>query len=209
ESTDPIRFGHGDMKEWKRLRYLSIEHSDPSGGPDRPGSRSMEYAANDYAVAVMARGLHHDEDAKLFEERAGNWKKFWYADAVDHTEGGDIKGFIWMKHADGRWKENFNPRLVGTWYTDNFYEASTWTYSLYVPQDTRELIKTVGGKDAFKKRLDLFFAGDLSKRTRYRYDVGNEPGFLTPYLYNWIDEQSSTARTIRQVLDASYHSGLT
>jgi predicted alpha-1,2-mannosidase len=52
ESTDPIRYGRGDMEEWKRLGYLSIEHSDPAGGPDRPGSRSMEYAANDYAVAT-------------------------------------------------------------------------------------------------------------------------------------------------------------
>jgi predicted alpha-1,2-mannosidase len=209
ESTDPIRFGRGDIDEWKRLGYLSIEHSDPAGGPDRPGSRSMEYAANDYAVTLMASGLHHDDDAKLFRARAANWKKFWYPEAVDHTEAGDIKGFIWMKHADGRWKENFNPRLVGTWYTDNFYEASTWTYSLYVPQDTRELIKTVGGDEPFKKRLDLFFAEDLSKRSRYRYDVGNEPGFLAPYLYNWIGNQSSTARTIHAVLAASYHSGPT
>ena len=80
------------------------------------------------------------------------------AEATDHTEGGDILGFIWMKHDDGRWKENFDPRLVGTWFTDNFYEASTWTYSLYVPQDTRELIGTVGGPAAFSKRLDLFFS---------------------------------------------------
>ncbi len=56
ESTNSIRFGRGDMEEWKRLGYLSIEHSDPAGGPDRPGSRSMEYAANDYAVALMAEG---------------------------------------------------------------------------------------------------------------------------------------------------------
>jgi predicted alpha-1,2-mannosidase len=207
ESTDAIRFGRGDMDEWKRLGYLSIEHSDPAGGPDRPGSRSMEYAANDYAVALMAKGLHHGADAKLFTERAGNWKKLWDTEAVDSTEGGDIKGFVWMKHADGRWKENFNPRLVGTWYTDNFYEASTWTYSLYVPQDVRELIRTIGGDVAFKKRLDLFFAETATSRRRYRYDVGNEPGFLAPYLYNWIGMQSSTARTIRSVLASSYHSG--
>ncbi|WP_263416518.1 GH92 family glycosyl hydrolase [Terriglobus albidus] len=207
ESADPIRFGRGDMEEWKKLGYLSIEHSDPAGGPDRPGSRSMEYAANDYAVALMAKGLHHDADAKLFAERSSNWKKLWYPEAVDHTEGGDIKGFIWMKHADGSWKEHFDPRLVGTWYTDNFYEASTWTYSLYVPQDVRELIKTIGGDVAFKKRLDLFFSETGEHRFRYRYDVGNEPGFLTPYLYNWIGEQSSTAKTIHAVLDASYHSG--
>ncbi len=207
ESTDPIRFGRGDMNEWKRLGYLSIEHSDPAGGPDRPGSRSMEYAANDYAVALMAKGLGHNSDAALFSARAANWKKLWDSDALDHTEAGDIHGFIWMKHDDGRWKENFDPRLVGTWYTDNFYEASTWTYSLYVPQDTRELIRTIGGLPAFRKRLDLFFSEAATTHKRYRYDVGNEPGFLAPYLYNWIGEQSSTARTIHKILDESYHSG--
>jgi len=207
ESTSAIRFGRGDMEEWKHLGYLSIEHSDPAGGPDRPGSRSMEYAANDYAVGMMAKGLHHDSDAAMFLKRAGNWKQLWDADARDHTEGGDIRGFIWMKHDDGRWKENFDPRLVGTWYTDNFYEASTWTYSLYVPQDTRELIRTAGGAAAFRKRVDLFFSESASPHQRYRYDVGNEPGFLAPYLYNWIGQQSSTARTVRTILDESYHSG--
>jgi predicted alpha-1,2-mannosidase len=206
ESTAPIRYGRGDIEEWKRLGYLSIEHSDPAGGPDRPGSRSMEYAANDYAVALMARGLHHLADAKQFMDRAENWKKLWDADAVDHAEGGDVKGFVWMRHDDGRWKENFNPHLVGTWYQDNFYEATTWTYSLYVPQDVRGLIQIDGGASAFKKRLDLFFARGAAGR--YRYDVGNEPGFLAPYLYNWIGEQSSTAKTIRAILPASYHTGL-
>lgn len=206
ESSAPIRFGRGDIDEWKRLGYLSIEHSDPAGGPDRPGSRSMEYAANDYAVALMAKGLHREADARKFMARSENWKKLWNADGVDHTAGGDVKGFIWIRHADGRWKENFNPHLVGTWYQDNFYEGTTWTYSLYVPQDVRGLIQISGGASDFKKRLDLFFAPGAPGR--YRYDVGNEPGFLSPYLYNWIGDQSSTAKTIRAILPASYHTGL-
>jgi putative alpha-1,2-mannosidase len=116
-----------------------------------------------------------------------------------------------MKHDNGSWKEPFDPRLVGTWYQDNFYEAGTWTYSLYVPQDDRGLIAQIGGKDLFKKRLDLFFEPVFdpnSTHSRHRYDVGNEPGFLSPYLYNWIGEQSSTAKTIRTILPESYHTGL-
>jgi predicted alpha-1,2-mannosidase len=211
DSPEPMRFGRGDMADYKSLGYLSIENSDPAGGPDRPGNRSMEYYANDYAVALMARGLGHTADFKLFSDRSSNWKKLWRADGVDHTEDGDITGFIWMKHDDGTWKEPFNPHLVGTWYQDNFYEAGTWTYSLYIPQDTRGLIETIGGKELFKKRLDLFFAPVFdpnSQHSRYRYDVGNEPGFLSPYLYNWIGEQSSTAKTIRTILPKSYHTGL-
>jgi predicted alpha-1,2-mannosidase len=205
ESTEPLRFGRGDLDEWKRLGYLSIEHSGATGGPDRPGSRSMEYAANDYAVALMARGLHREADVKKFMARSENWKKLWDAEAVDHTEGGDVTGFIWIRHDDGRWKDNFDPHLSGTWYGDSFYEGTTWTYSLYVPHDVRALIKMTGGTTAFKKRLDLFFAAGTADS--YRYDVGNEPGFLTPYLYNWIGDQSSTAKTIRDVISQSYHTG--
>lgn len=48
ESHEPMRFGRGDTDDRRRLCYLSIENSDPVGGPDRPGSRSMKYAANDF-----------------------------------------------------------------------------------------------------------------------------------------------------------------
>ena len=74
ESDDPIRYGRGDMDEWKRLGYLSIEHSDPGGGPDRPGSRSMEYAANDYAIALLAKGLGHEVDAGQCRVRRSDGK---------------------------------------------------------------------------------------------------------------------------------------
>lgn len=63
-----------------------------------------------------------------------------------------------------------------------------------------------GGAEAFQKRLDIFFAPSLGER--YRYDVGNEPGFLTPYLYNWIGQQSNSAKTIRAILPESYHTGV-
>src|SRR5215475_285313 len=74
DSPEPMRFGRGAMADYKSLGYLSIENSDQANGPDRPGSRSMEYYANDYAVALMAKGLGHTADAKLFSDRSGNWK---------------------------------------------------------------------------------------------------------------------------------------
>ena len=247
EPQDYIFMGRGDLAEWHSLGYLSIEGSGPKHAgspdalyspgradkspipnrPDRPGSRSMEYAANDYAVSLMARGLGHPDDARKYAGRAGNWKKLWDADAVDHTEGGDIRGFIWMRHRDGSWLQPFDANLGGTWHQNNFYEGSTWTYSLYVPQDVRGLVQMTGGADAFVRRLDLFFA-DISavRDNRYdsaagtpapafqaasahagRYDVGNEPGFLAPYLYNWAGRQDRTAYQVRHILEQSYSTG--
>jgi putative alpha-1,2-mannosidase len=40
-----------------------------------------------------------------------------------------------------------------------------------------------------------------------RYDVGNEPGFLTPYLYNWAGRPDKTAAHVRAIIAASYHEG--
>jgi len=247
EPANYIFMGRGDLSEWHNLGYLSLEGSGPKrpdspdalyfpgradkasipNRPDRPGSRSMEYAANDYATALMARGLGHSDDERKYLARAGNWKKLWDADAVDHTEGGDVHGFIWIRHRDGSWLAPFNSDLSGTWHQNNFYEGSTWTYSLYVPQDVRALIQSVGGPEAFIHRLDLFFADVSAVRdNRYdhaagtpapafqtasphesRYDVGNEPGFLTPYLYNWAGRQDRTAYQVRHILATSYHTG--
>ena len=247
EPANYIFMGRGDLSEWHSLGYLSIEGSGPKqpdspdalyspgradklpipNRPDRPGSRSMEYAANDYAVALMARGLGHPDDERKYLARAGNWKKLWDPDAVDHTEGGDVRGFVWMRHRDGSWLTPFDADLSGTWHQNNFYEGSTWTYSLYVPQDVRGLIQMAGGTDAFVHRLDLFFA-DISavRDNRYdsssgtpapafkpgsshggRYDVGNEPGFLAPYLYNWAGRQDRTAYQVRRILARSYSTG--
>jgi predicted alpha-1,2-mannosidase len=206
EPKDYIFEGRGDLEEWKQLGYLSIEGSGHAG-PDRPGSRTMEYAANDYAIALMARGLKHPEDEKKYLARAAQWKNLWDRDAVDSTEGGYVKGFIWPRHRDGSWKTPFDSHLSGTWNQDNFYEGTTWTYSLYVPQDVRNLMALVGGKDALVRRLDLFFARGVSQGRNNRYDVGNEPGFLSPYLYNWAGAQSHTAFQVRAILAQSFKTG--
>jgi putative alpha-1,2-mannosidase len=37
--------------------------------------------------------------------------------------------------------------------------------------------------------------------------VGNEPGFLTPYLYNWAGRPDKTAEHVRAIIAASYRTG--
>jgi putative alpha-1,2-mannosidase len=51
------------------------------------------------------------------------------------------------------------------------------------------------------QRLDAFFAG------KGRYDVGNEPGFLSPYLYIWAGRQDKTSDRVQEIIARSYHTG--
>ena len=70
-----------------------------------------------------------------------------------------------------------------------------------MPQDVEELIRRCGGPEVFVKRLDAFFG------VPGRYDVGNEPGFLSPYLYVWAGRQDRTAGQVRRIIASSYHEG--
>jgi predicted alpha-1,2-mannosidase len=188
---DQMKQGRGDLSDWKSLGYLSIE------GVDRPASKQMEYAANDFEVAVMAKALHHWEDFAKYKKRSRNWELLWDDDATD----GGFQGFIWSRHRDGSWKAPFDPAVTGTWGSDTFYEGNAWTYSTFVPQDNARLIARAGGREQFVKRMDAFFA------VPGRYDVGNEPGFLAPYLYLWAGRQDRTADQIRRILAANFHGG--
>lgn len=41
----------------------------------------------------------------------------------------------------------------------------------------------MGGEEAFIERLDVLFKNKL-------YYAGNEPGFMLPYLYNYVNRYS-------------------
>ncbi len=186
---DQFKEGRGDLEEWLRLGYLSVE------GVDRPASKQMEYAANDYAVAVVAKGLGKDAEYRKFLGRSNNWKNLW--DKSFSDEG--FQGFIRPRHDDGTWVSPFSAKDQGSWYGHNFYEGDTWTYSLFVPQDVRGLMELCGGKEKFVARLDQFFPT--------HFDIGNEPGFLTPYLYIWAGRHDKTAEHVRQILGKGFGSG--
>jgi predicted alpha-1,2-mannosidase len=148
----------------------------------------MEYAYDDFAIAEVACGLHHPEEAKLFAGRSENWQNLWDKDLT--REG--FKGFLRPRNPDGSFAD---PYFVvrGTW-PDFFYEGDLWTYSFYAPQDVRKLIQLAGGDKTFVQRLDWIFL-------RQHFDVTNEPGFLLPVLYNWALRPDKTADVMNAELE--------
>ncbi len=188
---DHFKEGRGGLDDWHKLGYVSIE------GSDRPASVHMEYAADDFEIALLAKGLGKTDDYEKYRARSANWKNLWDA---DFTVDG-FKGFVRPRHRDGTWLSPFTAMVSGTWYGNTFYEGNSWTYSTFVPQDVPALIKLSGGTQTLVDRLDAFFS------VPERYDVGNEPGFLTPYLYNWAGRPDKTAEHVRAIIAASFHAG--
>lgn len=189
--ADHLKEGRGGLDDWHKLGYVSIE------GSDRSGSVSMEYAADDFEIALLAKGLGDSFAYAKYLKRSANWENLWDSSFSD----GGFTGFIRTRHRDGTWLSPFTAMDHCTWGGDTFYEGNSWTYSFFVPQNVAGLIRKMGGPETFIRRLDAFFA------VPGRYDVGNEPGFLTPYLYNWAGRPDKTAEHVRAIIAASYHSG--
>jgi predicted alpha-1,2-mannosidase len=189
--ADHLKEGRGGLDDWRNLGYVSIE------GSDRSGSVNMEYAADDFEISLLAKGLGKTADYRKYLARSGNWKNLWDPDFA--SDG--FKGFIRPRHRDGSWLTPFTAMDGCSWGGDSFYEGNYWTYSTFVPQDVASLIEESGGPQTFADRLDAFFA------VPGRYDVGNEPGFLAPYLYNWAGRPDKTAEHLRSIIAASYHTG--
>jgi predicted alpha-1,2-mannosidase len=182
--ADPQKEGRGGILDYNSKGYLTL-------ADERSGSRTVEYAYDDFAIAELACGLNRHAEAKLFAARAHNWENLWDNDLT--VEG--FKGFLRPRKPDGSWAEpNFVVR--GEW-PDFFYEGDLWTYSLYAPQDVRKLIALAGGNQMFVYRLDSIFY-------REHFDITNEPGFLIPMLYNWAGRPDHTAEVINELLEKAF-----
>ncbi|CAB3762124.1 GH92 family glycosyl hydrolase [Paraburkholderia humisilvae] len=182
---DPRMQGRGGLADYNSKGYVTL-------ADERSGSRTVEYAYDDFAIAELACGLGDGAAAQRYAARAGNWANLWDSSLAT----GGVTGFIRPRNPDGSWAP---PDLTirGTW--PNFeYEGDIWTYSLYAPQDVRGLIRLSGGNGAFIHRLDTLF-------DRKHFDMSNEPGFLLPMLYLWAGRPDKTADRIVDQLDRQFN----
>ena len=203
--ADHEKHGRGGLPEYLKYGYIPY-------GIDRAGTRTIEYAYDDYCIAEVAKGLGRTDIYERYLRQSRNWKNLWRAD----YEWDDVKGYIMPRDASGRWLDSvpwgrskvYHPLIQYTpvtkvapwylpWWSTFFYEALSAEYSLSIPHDVPGLIEACGGAETFRKRLDMFF-------DRQRYNVGNEPSFLTPCLYHWIGRPDLTSDRVRQIISENY-----
>jgi putative alpha-1,2-mannosidase len=187
--------GRGNIRDYDRLGYVPVDANYSHGRQDithRTVSRSIEYAHNDFSIAMFARKSGDREIYEKYITRASNWENLWMKEAVEPTTG--LTGFFQGKYSNGSWaihsREGCTTCTVGHAGPDGeFYEESAWSYSWFVPHDYAKLIELVGGRDSFVKRLgdyllitslmtDVFFDMGFA-------NVGNEPGLLQAVLYHY------------------------
>lgn len=182
--------GRGALPDWLEYGYITRNYS-------RSVTRTIEYSMDDYGVAVLAKGLGKDKDYQKYLKRSGNWKNLWNKDAT--AKGYDYTGFIQPRNADGSFNNNnYDPlSCFGCYWGDDEYEGTPVEYGFSIPHDIETLVDLMGGKDQFIERLDDMFGVYGGKALA---DIGNEPSFLTPFLYNFVNSQSKTVETTRYLV---------
>jgi len=161
-------------------------------------SKTLEYAYNDWCIAVMAKSLGEEDTYAAYIKRSQYYKN------IFDTETGFMRPRL-----NGGWLTPFNPTTVD-WH---FTEANSWQYSFYVPHDITGLYNLHGGKEQFANKIDELFETDNTISGRDQKDItgligqyahGNEPSHHMAYLYNFVNQPWKTQLRVRQIMDELY-----
>ncbi|KAF7957828.1 hypothetical protein EAE96_003398 [Botrytis aclada] len=204
--------GRGGLMSWKALNYIPYLDYDylGFGTNSRSISRTLEYSYNDFCISTLGKGLGKPEYTKYLN-RATNWQNLWKEDQTSSINGVDtgFTGFFQPKYLNGTWGYQ-DPILCSP--LDSFcsltsnpqetFEDSIWEYQFFVPHDIATLIDLIGGPENFIARLDYLHTSGLT-------DIGNEPSFLTVFLYHYAGRPALSASRAHMYIPAYFNTSTT
>lgn len=88
--------------------------------------------------------------------------------------------------------------------TDNYDQGDAEQYTWMVPHNIGGLMSQLGTKTAVNARLDSFFTQTNAGTSAPYLYVGNEPGFATPWFYNWSGQPASTQALIQRIVQNEF-----
>jgi len=181
------------LESYRKQGYISSENESESV------SKTLEYAYDDWCIAVFADSLGYDSLANIFYQRSQFYKNIYNPSST----------FMQPRH-NGGWKNNFKPAEV----TFDYTEANAWQYSMFVPHDVHGLIELLGSKQNLEMWLDNLFTASSETSGREQVDItgligqyahGNEPSHHMAYLYNFTNNPWKGQHYIHQILTTLYY----
>ena len=189
------------LASYMRLGYSAFENDATAA------SNTLEYAYDDFAVAVAARVLGDEAMAHEFETRSQ-----YYRNIFDPRTG-----FATPRYSNVHFKPDMDPLQT---YGEGFIEGNSWNFSFHVPHDVGGLIGQMGGEKRFLARLDSLFTMHLPERYYADneditadclvggYVHGNEPSHHVPYLYAWTSKPWLMQERLRTIMDKMYRNDI-
>ncbi len=185
----------------KRHGYLPFDEE-----PVESVSMTLEDAINCAGAARFAAALGKRAAADRFAARARNYRNVFDART----------GFMRGRKTDGSWRTPFDPlRLCNAWALGgDFTEGNAWQYLWLVPHDVEGLIDLLGGREAFRAKLEALLAlpehpegqaglVDVSGLIG-QYAHGNEPSHHVAYLFALAGAPWRTQELVRDICTRFY-----
>ncbi|AMM21515.1 hypothetical protein AX769_16925 [Frondihabitans sp. PAMC 28766] len=163
-------------------------------------SATLDYALADASLSLMAKGLGHTADAKMFAQRGQSYRN------VYDSQIGQFR----PRTQDGTWLSPYDPVT-----SDHaFHEQNASQYQWLVPQDPAGLVGMLGGASATTSKLNTFFdysglltdpngtakntwvSDPLTYYSSNYYNPNNEPNLVAPYIYAWAGQPGNTSTVV-------------
>lgn len=166
-------------------------------------TKTLEYAYDDYAVALLAKQLNDDSNYELLMRRSKNYKNV-FDPSTELMRG---------RLANGDWVKNFNPEYP--YYEYMYREANAWQSSFFAPHDTEGLIGLYKSKADFERQLDRLFS--IPWNPNYiaeninsfigQYTQSNQPDHGFAYLYYFVGKQEKSQAILNTIMSRFYGMG--
>lgn len=183
------------LKAYKQFGFI------PAEGESESVSKTLEYAYDDWCIALAAKRMKKEDDYNYFMRRAQSWKNLY-----------DPQTGFMRARLNNSFVEPFDPNEVNFHYT----EANAWQYSLAVQQDIPGLIEAHGGDEKFIQFLDKLFSASSQTSGRDQADIsgligqyaqGNEPSHHMAYLYDYTSQPWKTQELVTRICEEQYKEG--
>ena len=207
-ATVPGRGGRPYLDEYLERGWISEKDTVNVPTVDEyKGSvtKTVEYAYDDYATALVARELKDKKNEKLLLQNSQNYKNLFDAST------GFWRGKV-LRDGKGVWIEDFRPNYP--YYQYMYREADAWNSLFFAPHDPAGMIELYPSKQAVEQKLDSLFSvpcGGYEARnlTGYlgTYCHGNQPGHSIPYTYYFIDRQDKAQHILNRLMRDYYGMG--
>lgn len=202
-NVDTFGFSEGNCLYKGTWLYKEYDGYIPCELDINAAAKSLEFNYSDWSLAQVARMLGKKDDYDHYIHRASGYKKLY----------DESTKLLRPKHADGSWRDPFDPVLTTHYHEgDDYCEGTGYQWTFFVPHDTKGLAQLMGGKEAFIEQLDSLFiresiirhggkgAPDLNPKGMIgQYAHCNEPNQHVIYMYNAVGQPWKTQKWIKHV----------
>ncbi len=178
----------------------------------QPVAVTLGTVYDEWCLAQMAKQLNLKKDYEYFLNRSLNYRKIFNCETH----------FFQPRDEKGNFITPFSYEYSGGIGARNTYgENNAWIYRWDVPHNIADLVKLMGGSNAFVNELERMYNTpmDKSKFEFYaqlpdqtgnvgQFSMSNEPSMHIPYLYNYAGQPWRTQKRIHGLIDEWFRNDL-